>query len=221
MSEELAVIHQAVDSSIFEQIESLIQKNLSAERTLDKGYAKLGLLLVEVSDKELWRESYQSFNTYLEELTDKYHRGRTMLYKYFSAVREMKPYLTEEQMDKMGISKLDTLKRATKELGFPPNNEVLQIALDSETTNSDVRKAISQHHKLAPEEQAGTWYELEGFFASEDERLVIKSAFEAAWSQDPVVQKTVKESTRIKEGLLRLSMSFLADVKHHEPETEL
>jgi len=208
---------QAQPSSIFEQIDSLIQKLLSAEFGLDHGYAKLGLLLTEVSEQELWREAgYKSFDTYLELLSDKYHRGRTQLYHYYSSVREMRPYLTEGQMNEMGISKLGVLKKATKELGFPPNNDVIETALDPKKTVSDVRKAVAQNHKLTQEEQTGTWFDLGGFFVTDEEKLVIKSAFEAAWRTDPVIQKTVKEQIRTKEGLFRLCMEYLGS--HSEPE---
>lgn len=203
--------------TIFEQIDSLIQKLLSAEFGIDHGYAKLGLLLTEVSEQELWREAgYKSFDAYLELLSEKYHRGRTQLYHYFSSVREMRPYLTEGQMNEMGISKLGVLKKATKELGFPPNQEVIQTALDPKKTVSDVRKAVAQNHKLTEEEQQGTWYDLGGFFVTDEEKLVIRSAFEASWRTDPVIQKTVKEQIRIKEGLMRLCMEYLST--HSEEE---
>lgn len=210
---------QAQPSSIFEQIDSLIQKLLSAEFGIDHGYAKLGLLLTEVSEQELWREAgYKSFDAYLELLSDRYHRGRTQLYHYFSSVREMRPYLTEGQMNEMGISKLSVLKKATKELGFPPNQEVIQTALDPKKTVSDVRKAVAQNHKLTEEEQAGTWYDLGGFFVTDEEKLVIRSAFEASWRTDPVIQKTVKEQIRIKEGLIRMCMEYLST--HSEQDGE-
>lgn len=212
MSEEIikTEILQGEIVPVLEQIDTLIQRLLAAESNLDHGYAKLGMLLTDVSEQELWREDFQSFDQYLSSLTEKYHRGRTSLYQYFSAVREMRPYLSEEQMNVMGISKLSVLKKATRELGFPPNTAVMETALDPQTTVSDVRKAVAQNHKLTPEEQEGTWYDLGGFFASAEERLVIRSAFEASWRTDPVVQKTVKESVRLKEGLLRLSMEYLA-----------
>jgi hypothetical protein len=208
----------AEPSSIFEQIDSLIQRLLSAESQLDHGYAKLGLLLTEVSEQELWRGAgFKSFDEYVNLLSEKYHRGRTMLYLYFAAVREMRPYLSEDQMNKMGISKLGVLKKATKELGFPPNEEVIKTALDPEKTVSDVRKSVAQNHKLMEPEQDGTWLDLGGFFVSGEERQVIKAAFEASWRTDPVVQKTVKESVRTKEAILRLAMEYLST---HEAAVE-
>jgi hypothetical protein len=198
-------------SSIFEQIDSLIQNLLSAESRLDHGYAKLGLLLTEVSEQELWREAgFECFDDYLVETADKHHRGRTMLWHYFTAVREMKPYLTEGQMNEMGISKLGVLKKATKELGFPPNQEVIDTALDPKKTVSDVRKAVAQNHKLTEPEQEGSWFDLGGFFVTNEEKLVIKEGFEASWRTDPVIQKSVKETVRTKEGLLRLCMDYLS-----------
>src|ERR1700719_186747 len=192
--------------SVFDQINVLIQKLLIAESNLDHGYAKLGLLLTEVSEQDLWRENYKSFDAYVKELAETYHRGRTQIYAYFSSVREMKPYLTEEQMNIMGISKLNVLKGATKKLGFPPNSDVISVALDEKSTVSEVRKAIAQTHSLTEEESQGTWYDLGGFFVTPEERLVLREAFEAAWRTDPVIQTNIKESIRVKEGLLRLCM---------------
>jgi len=194
--------------SVFDQINVLIQKLLIAESNLEHGYAKLGLLLTEVSEQELWREKYKSFDTYLKELSETYHRGRTQLYAYFSSVREMKPYLTEEQMNVMGISKLNVLKGATKKLGFPPNADVISVALDEKSTVSEVRKAIAQTHSLTEEESQGTWYDLGGFFVTPEERLVLREGFEISWRIDPQIQPTVKESIRIKEGLIRMCMEM-------------
>lgn len=197
--------------SVFEQIDALIRETVASEFRLDKRYAKLGVLLTEVSEKELWRDTeFKSFDEYVNSLAERYHRGRTQLYAIFAAVREMRPYLNEDQMNKMGISKLGVLKKATKELGFPPNADVIETALDPAKTVSDVRKSVAQNHKLTEPEQQGTWLDLGGFFVTPEERLVIKSGFEATWRTDPVIQKTVKESIRTKEGLLRLCMEYLS-----------
>lgn len=212
---ELAVSSQtelvAQHTTIFEQIDSLISCLLTKESDLDHGYAKLGLLLVEVSEQELWREAgFKSFDTYLTTVIEKYHKGRTQMYAIFTSVREMRPYLTEGQMNDMGITKLNQLKKATAKLGFPPNNAVMEIALDPKSTVADVRKAVAQNHQFTEEEAKGTWFDLGGFFVSDDERLVIRGAFEASWRVDPVIQKSVKNEIRTKEGLLRMAMEFLA-----------
>lgn len=208
----------AEHTTIFEQIDSLINRLLTKESDLDHGYAKLGLLLVEVSEQELWREAgFKSFDTYLTTVIEKYHKGRTQMYAIFTSVREMRPYLTEGQMNDMGITKLNQLKKATAKLGFPPNNAVMEVALDPKSTVADVRKAVAQNHQFTEEEAKGTWFDLGGFFVTDDERLVLKSAFSAAWATDPVVQKSVKNEIRTKEGLLRMAMEYLAT---HEDAVE-
>lgn len=212
---ELAVSSQselvAEHATIFEQIDSLINRLLTKESDLDHGYAKLGLLLVEVSEQELWREAgFKSFDTYLTTVIEKYHKGRTQMYAIFTSVREMRPYLTEGQMNDMGITKLNQLKKATAKLGFPPNNAVMKIALDPKSTVADVRKAVAQNHQFTEEEAKGTWFDLGGFFVTDDERLVIREAFEAAWKTDPVVQRSVKNEIRTKEGLMRMAMEYLS-----------
>jgi len=62
------------------------------------------------------------------------------MFAFFTSVREMKPYLTEEQMNDMGITKLSELKKATKKLGFPRNTAVMDVAMDPRSTVSDVVK---------------------------------------------------------------------------------
>jgi hypothetical protein len=122
----------------------------------------------------------------------------------------MRPYLTEGQMNEIGISKLNVLKKATKQLGFPPNNEVIQTALDPKTTVSDVRKQIAQEHRLTEEEQQGAWFDLGGFFVTQEEKLVLNEALQAAWRTDPVIQSTIKPEIRTKEALLRWAMEYLS-----------
>ena len=135
VSSQSEQVLDAQEVSIFDRIDSLLEGLLLRENQLDHGYATLGLLLTEVSEKELWRGAgFTSFDKYLTSLIDKYHRGRTQIWNYFSSVREMKPYLTEGQMNTMGISKLNVLKRATKQLGFPPNDTVIKAALDPESS---------------------------------------------------------------------------------------
>jgi len=69
------------------------------------------------------------------------------------------------------------------------------------STVSDVRKAIAQNHQFTEEEQKGTWLDLGGFFVTPEEKLVITEAFSAAWRTDPVVQRSVKNEIRTKEGI--------------------
>jgi len=192
-------------------VQTLIENLLQAEGLLEHGYAKLGYLLTEVSEHRYWLAAgFESFGEYIKSLSEKYNRGRTQLYHYFSTVKELKPYLKEAQLNEMGIAKANEIRKSVKQTGFPPKDEIIEQALKPEVTTAIVRKLLFESTNRPPDEK-GTWMDFEGFYVTPDERLVINSAFEAAWRTDPVVQKDVPAWVRRKEAILRMAMEFLAE----------
>jgi hypothetical protein len=140
-------------------------------------------------------------------LADKYNKGRTQLYQYVATVRELSPYVTELQMNEMGIAKAMALKVSVKRNGFPPTEEVLAQALDQKVTTKDLRTILCVADGVVDEK--GVWMEREGFYVTEEERLVIQSADEAALRVDPAVPVDAPEWVKRKEIALRQGMEFL------------
>src|SRR5579885_555742 len=112
MNETTEIISVAEAQNVLTEVNSLIDKLAKAEAGLEKGYARLGFLLTEVSEKGYWRGDYESFGAYMQALSERYGRGRTQLYAYFSTVRELKPYVDEKQLNDMGIAKAGEIKRS-------------------------------------------------------------------------------------------------------------
>lgn len=205
MSEEI-VTTEAIE--FLGQVNTLLDKLVVAEAGLESGYARLGYLLSEVSEKGYWRASYESFGDYIAELGGRFSYKRTQLYNFMSTVKELRPYLTEDQLNGMGIAKAGELAKSVRQSGFPPNAETLAKVSDPKVSVKEVRKLLFEDSLPAPEDKS--WYDFQGFHVTVDERKVIDAAFNAAWRTDPVVAQSLHESIRRKEAILRLSMEYLS-----------
>lgn len=205
-STEVVISTAAID--FLGQVNTLLDKLVVFEGGLERGYAQLGFLLSEVSEKGYWRASYDSFGDYIAEISARYNRGRTQLYNFMSTVKELRPYLDESQLNDMGIAKAGELAKSVRQTGFPPNADTLAKIQDPAITVKAVRKLLFESAEPTTDDR--TWYDLGGISVSADERKVIDAAFNAAWHTDPVVQQNLKESVRIKEAILRLSMEYLS-----------
>lgn len=203
------LVHK-VNSTVLQEVDILIGKLQGAEACLEHGYARLGLLLTEVSEKEFWHDvdGCKSMNDYIRLLGEKYNRGRTQIYNYFATVKELRPYVTEQQLDDMGISKARELKSATKRSGFPPSQEIISEAVKPETTIEKVRELLFNSGNPAPENK-GTWFDLAGFPVTPEELATINDAFEAACKTDPIISQSLPAWARKKEWILRMAMEYL------------
>ena len=190
------------------KVDVLITELLTAESQLDNDYVKLGHLLFDVQKNLYWKYvGFSSFGEYMLSLADKYNKGRTQLYQYVATVRELSPYVSETQMNEMGIAKAMTLKVSVKRNGFPPTEEIISQAIDSTVTTKDLRAILNVADGVVDEK--GTWMEREGFYVTEEERLVIQEADTLALKQDPAVQQDVPDWVKRKEICLRQAMEFL------------
>lgn len=189
-------------------VDLLITQLLTAESQLDNDYVKLGHLLYEVQKNIYWKYvGFSSFGEYMLSLADKYNKGRTQLYQYVATVRELSPYINEEQMNEMGIAKAMALKVSVKRNGFPPTEDILAQALDRDITTKQLRTLLCVADGVVDEK--GTWLDREGFYVTEEEQLVIAEADAAALATDPAVQQDVPDWVKRKEIALRQAMEFL------------
>lgn len=191
------------------KVDLLISELLTAEARLENDYAKLGLLLLDVHKNLYWKYvGFTSFGEYMRDLSDKYKRGRSQLYQYFSTVRILEPYVSTDQLSDMGIAKATELSKSVKRNGFPPTPEVIEQAVNSEVTAASLRKILFEADNII-DVKDGTWLDQQGFYVTDDERLVISSADEAALRADPAVPVDAPDWVKRKEARLRQAMEFL------------
>lgn len=212
MTTELAVHlpdDLALAGSTLAAIDELVSKLAFAEQRLEHGYAQLGFLLSEVSEKNYWRGGYKSFSEYIAQLGDRFSLGRTSLYSYLGTVRDLKDSVSEADLTQMGIGKAAELRRALKSSGVGPSAEIIKEAVKSTVSVKDVRKLLFDSKQVGEQEE-GEWLDLDlSGYVTADQKLLILSAFKAADRTDPVIQPTVKPSARNIERLTRFAMEYL------------
>jgi hypothetical protein len=145
---------------------------------LEQSWTRVGVLLAEFKAQECWRPlNYATFDAFMDELKTKFKRGRTQLYGYLSCAEVLLPTIGAEKLEQMGISKALELKRAMKKLdgkSLPP--ALLEAALDATKTTKELRGTIGQALNIT-EEPKGSWFDLDGFFMTPEERKEFKDAF--------------------------------------------
>lgn len=168
---------------------------------LEQSWTRLGIMLSMFKAKECWRQYpdlYKNFDDFMEELKVRFKRGRTQLWGYLSVAENLLPSVGAEKLEQMGISKALELKRALKKLeGKPLPQALLDSALDPAKTTKELRGDIGKALNLTPEPD-GTWFDLDGFFMSADER------------------KEFKEAVIVTEGILGLKRELPDHIRRKE-----
>lgn len=191
------------------EVEELVKRLSAAEELLEKGYAKLGFLLEGVAEQRHWIGSYDSFGDFLTHISETYNVGKSQLYNYRSAVRDLSGAVTEEQLDQMGISKALALRGAQNATGTVPEN-VLTAALDPTVTVKDVKKLLFEASHLATPEQ-GTWRDADfSCYFTDEEWNLVNSAANALRHADPPIDEKLPTFMQRKEILIRASQEVLA-----------
>jgi len=160
------------------QIYNELEGSTLAAFKLEQSWTRLGVLLSEFKQKELWRyySEYQTYDDFIHELGERFKRGRTILYGYVGAVEALLPIMSAENIEQIGISKCLELKRAMKQLNGKPLPEAVIVSALSGSTAKELRADIGKALNATPDEK-GTWFDMGGMFMTADERKEFKEAF--------------------------------------------
>lgn len=199
------------------RLERIVQSEADGEKT----NAEVGELLWITAEKKYWRQlgEYKNFDEYLKSLASLYRRGRTQLYYYFSTVKALRARgVTNDEINQMGISKAIVLYKAMLShealKGFSEPQTVPEVivhtALNPAVTKADLNKAVAEKLELMELEKDASWYDLGGFPATKEEKLVLDSAWEAAMRTDPVIQDNKRTPSAVtRQVILRFAMEYL------------
>lgn len=189
-------------------VESLAAKLGAAEAQLEHGYGKLAYMLKEVSEERCWEGSYESFGAFLNHLKEQHKVGRASLYSYLATAKALSGDVNEEQLSEMGISKALVLK-AAKETNFSLPENAVEKALDPDVTVKDLKELLFAAQD-GPKLDNSQWLDLNfSFYVTDDEKLVLESAANAARRIDPPIKEDLKQSAIAKEIALRWAQEFL------------
>jgi len=161
---------------------------------------------------------YDKFSSYFSSLSKKIGRERSQMYAILSVSEVLHPYLTDDQLEVIGVTKAHELKRLVQQNGrvlaeIPdPENQtedafgtvaLWEYASRPDVTAAQLRVKVNEllHVHESPK---GLWLELEGFYATPDERKEIEE-FWALGRQ--VLQITTESEHEVRKQV------FLAAVR--------
>lgn len=206
--------------STHQEILKLITKVRAAETELEHGYVKLGKHIFDMQAKTLWLIlGYASWRDYFGFLQDKFETGRTQLYSYLGTVKSLAPYVDDDTMDEMGITKAKELKRAIDTTNKAPSDELLKKARDPKVTAPQFKKEVETEFHIKEHNEQGTWRDLGGAFFTDEEYAIWLKAINLAKCIDPVIPTSLPKHSQFKESLMRLSEEFIGTYDHKEDET--
>ena len=172
-----------------EEISELMFQISSHEVRLARSYARLGAMIREVKTQQYWvTYGYNRFTEYLEVIREKIGRERSQMYGYLSVAESLLPALTEGQLEDIGYSKAQELRRLVQQGGnihieiTDPSNQsedtfgtikLTDYAADPKVTAKQLRVKINEILHLH-EDAPGLWLDLSGFYATPDERKEIE-----------------------------------------------
>jgi hypothetical protein len=189
------------------RVDTQVAMLAAAENGLERGYARLGYLILEVSEMQYWRITCDSFYQYLQTLAVKFNRSAGRLQQYFLAVRDLNDTFTIHQLEAIGITKAVQLRQA-KDYAIVLPSVVVDAALDSNVTAAALRKLIATTLRLP--DDPGDYFDMEfEFIVTPEERATLEDAVNAAMHEDPVIKSTISKMAQKKEVALRFAMEFL------------
>lgn len=194
-------------SIIRTDLDSLLTSIKTSELKLASSYVKLGHLLNKVQTARYWLEwGHHSWGSYIDEVRDKIGRGRSQVYGILAAVEQLSPYVSELDMESMGVSRAQALARYVKRSGCRVTPFLLEQALNPKVTLAELTSSVSSalHEEDAPK---GKWRDF-GFFATAEEWKEIEQAMDAARRIDPPIEADTPDHVALKEIMLRFSQEF-------------
>jgi hypothetical protein len=205
MSEEIVLAPEWLREEIYNQLEEI----MNAEQGLEHGYARFASLIVRFKKTEAWRDlGYRSFDAFMEELKERYHRGRTQLYNYVGVAEKLLPLVSEKTLNEIGISKAIELKRAVSS-GGKITESVIETARNPKTTIKELRAILQGAYNLPENERPGTWFDFGGTYLTAEEKAAFTEACKIAMTVLEL-SKAQPEWAQRKAIMLAFAQEFTA-----------
>ena len=210
-------IAQQNAEQVASEVDWLLDQIHAHELRLGSSYARLGALLLEVKKNQYWiTYGYQRFGSYMDFVRGKIDRRRSQVYEFLSVAEALLPYLTEGQLEDIGITKAHELKRFVKMSLVRPPVQLMDAALDPKITSAELRVEVNKilHHE---EEPQGRWRDLGGAYWADEEWAEYQQAFELARRVDPPIPINTPDHVVLKIVLSRFSQEFIGTYSEEIP----
>lgn len=187
-------------------IENLLDSISNHELRLATSYVRLGLLLLR-AQKTRYFGGYVSFAQYLGYIEERIGRARSQIYAYVGVAERLAPYISEANLERMGISRAQELVRYVKHSGLAVPSHLLLDALDPKIKLGKLHTNVSEalHEKG---EVKGSWWEpFAGAYFLPDEKAEVQQAIELAKGMNP---SDTPDHVQRKEILLAWAREFVS-----------
>ena len=189
------------------QVTARAEEMAKQEDILERGYARLGYMLLEVAEMQYWRISYNTFREYVSSVATRARKTAGQLMRYFLTVRDLMDTFSIEQLETIGITKAMRLRQAKDyALVLPP--DIIKAALDPTLTVRDLKKVISVTLKMSDDD--GDWLDLEmEFLVTPEQRSFAEQVISTAMHTEPLTKSTVSKSAQMWDVFEKLGQEFL------------
>ncbi len=163
--QQITLANKALDA-----VDLLADSIRQSQHTIEKDFVSIGKALMVVEQGQHWMHRQvtnekgdlvpcPSFSDYLKMVEKRAERKRTQLYHCLGVAKDVLPFISEEELVKLGITKATTLRKMVNE-GYNPSDELLRDAPG--LTNTQLKEKIAETTGLfLPENEEGQkWYDL-------------------------------------------------------------
>jgi hypothetical protein len=193
---------------LLRNIETRAAEMAIAEDGLERGYAHLGFMLLEVSEMHYWRVQHETFKDYLKSVAMKSRKTPDQLQRYFLTVRDLISDFTADQLETMGITKAMKL-RGAKDYALVLPQAIINAAMDPEVSATELRKVISAALKMPDDD--GDYMDCEfEFMVTPEQRATIEQAINVAMHTEPITKSNISKSAQMLDVAMKFAMEFLA-----------
>lgn len=193
-----------------EEIDALASDISSEEQILNSKWVSLGIKVHTVRAKKFWLGyGHQNFGEFIDQVGKKVKKGRSQIYQYVTVAEKLLPQIPAETLTEMGITNANELKKLAVATGKLIPQSLIDSALDPQKDTDQLKAEIAAEMNVAPEEK-GKWFDLGGFYVTDDEKLLIQTAIKSAFQIDPPIAHDIPNHVQIKEVVVRWIQEFLA-----------
>ena len=194
-----------------EKIKNITKVIVGEKQSLESNFVRLSQLIDEVRSKKYWLlGNYKTFGDYILDCEKKYGIKHSQLYVGMKVARNLLPSMEEKELVEIGITKAGMLSKYVEQSGnrtIPDN--VLGVARDPKKTSTQLDQAVNDSLHNVVSTEKNSWYNLGGFYVTEEERKELEDAVQLAKSIDPVIPNSIPLWQQQKEAYLRLAQEFI------------
>lgn len=218
---EISTIVPAEATEARNKIYGVLANAAVSECALEQSWMQLGALLADFKANERWRPlGYQNFPAFMDELRTTYRRGRSQLWAYLNAAEALTPYYDAKQLEALGITKAQELRRAIA-LTKQPLPETITVAglpvnfmgYAQATSVKELRAAIAEALCLPDDRQPGSWFDFGGCYFTAEEKKSFVEAVRVAKAQLNI-KPHVPEHIQRKEIMLAFASEYFQTWAH-------